>query len=236
MKLEKAQHFPRSAHERALNLGRPHMGMVTYNVENLFRRPKAINSFSRLIFKIFGSSLVTTPSSLKKCRPRLWKAPYCQTSSRAGTGRHLDHGPAVEELLGSVIHAGYADGSDVQSEGVQHQFLPARVGTEAGLISRLFGPDRGHRTKGVDPTAGYFSDKIEVFLADALREFVNDGAEIPRSAVIHVLHGIHAESVDICESDPERRSREFDSPTPPPPHAFDAFEESEPILRAAYWV
>jgi hypothetical protein len=32
MKLEQAQHFPRSANERAPNLGRPHLRMVTYNV------------------------------------------------------------------------------------------------------------------------------------------------------------------------------------------------------------
>ena len=29
----------------------------------------------------------------------------------------------------------------------------------------------------------------------------------------------------------ERRSREVDSPTPPQPHAFDAFQESEPSSK-----
>ena len=50
---------------------------------------------------------------------------------------------------------------------------------------------------------GDFADEIEVLLAETLGKFVDHRGEQPARAIVHVLDGVDAKTIDIGKRDPE---------------------------------
>ena len=170
---------------------------------------------------------------------------------------------AVEGLLGTVVNAGDAHGTEVQTQhclevsiaivdpvateaplvvalahlvviveqgddvlaephvrGLVHQRRIAEQVEEVNRLAPALGqivhavgdvvdaqrrvePGQFQRVVGVVTSAGDLADQEEVFLAQALGEFLDDRREVARGAGLHVFYGVDAEAVNVGEADPE---------------------------------